>query len=551
MKKDEGLIETERTIGFWFCAAILGVLFASIMARDIDRPFYGLHSWAAASGSWAARAHVKYGLGYTKGMSTWAVGDPPTQNPKRYNDHPQLNVLAAAFFMRIFGVNEASRRITILIFSVISLLLFLRILRGLLDDKTTLLAGLILVLFPISGYFGFGYFHIVTGLLAIWCYLVLIGAITNGPKPGLIHKIGLAAGLFLGLQFAWNGFFYALAIGLHYVFRCIRRKQWPDKTLLAILVLAPLLSLALDFTIMAAGYGWDTDKIVELYKWRSAKGEEPKFLWGKWFLKFFEFAQTNFTLPVLIAAGLYLTLGQWIILAPNPMRELAGEQTIRTRRFPQFWLFLMIPLSQLLILRGALWRHQTWEQPFGPFIAIAAALGLMLLWDILKKVHRVLAYGVISAVAVVGVVFLINGTNYYYAVRWQSPTKIKMLKTLNHLIPPNRYLLSFEPFMVNQHVSKGAYYRPEIAWHLDREIVQARTLEEIEKQAKTGMFPFYLMPVIDNNPYLNKLRAALEKRYQVLAVFPGESGEQTKDGKFFKAGMYTYIIFNLQARRSD
>jgi len=47
----------------------------------ITRPYGGLHSDAAAAGAWAARSHLKYGLGYTKGYRTLVVGDPPPAYP--------------------------------------------------------------------------------------------------------------------------------------------------------------------------------------------------------------------------------------------------------------------------------------------------------------------------------------------------------------------------------------------------------------------------------------------------------------------------------------
>ena len=540
MKKEDSLIQSNKARNFWLCAGLLVVLLCSILARDITRPFYGLHSWAAAHGSWLARNHIKYGFGYTKGMSTWAVGDPPKKNPQRYIDHPQLGVLSASLFMRIFGINEFSRRITKIILSVITLLLFLRILKGLLDEKTTLLAGLIYVLFPITGYFGLGYWFTLMGFSAIWCYLVLIRSLKDGPEPKPVHKLGLAVSLFLTLQFGWNGFFYAFAIGLHYVARCVFRKQLPDKSLLAILILAPLSSLTLNFTLMAAGYGWNFQRIIELYKWRSAKGEMPEFLWGAWFAKFWEFAITNFTLPILITAIVYLTFGQLFVFMETKPSE---ENKRRSRQFPQFWLFLITPVSQLLILRGALWKHQTWEHPLGPFIAIAAALGVMLLADILKKVHRRLATA--STVVLVGIffVFCVKGTNYYYAIRWQSPTKMEMLKSLREKIPPDKALLSYDPFMVDQHKSKGAHYRPEIAWHLDREIIQARTFAEVQKYALTGRFPYYLVPAVDQ---LSPLIAQLRKQYkfEYVAGHPGEF----RNGKFFKRGMMPHMIFDLSSK---
>jgi len=72
----------------------------------ITRPFYGLHSWDNAHMAWAARSHVKYGLGYTRGYSTPAVGDPPSAHPQRYVSHPSLETLITAFGMLLFGTEE-------------------------------------------------------------------------------------------------------------------------------------------------------------------------------------------------------------------------------------------------------------------------------------------------------------------------------------------------------------------------------------------------------------------------------------------------------------
>jgi len=87
--KQPGLCEKH----FWIFA--FSVILISILTRVFDfslkptsykglfinRPYYGLHSWANANRAWAARNHVKYGLGYTKGYHTLAVGDPPPVHP--------------------------------------------------------------------------------------------------------------------------------------------------------------------------------------------------------------------------------------------------------------------------------------------------------------------------------------------------------------------------------------------------------------------------------------------------------------------------------------
>ena len=57
----------------------------------VTRPYYGLHSWGSANRAWAARSHVNYGLGYTKGYRTLVVGDPPPA-------HPQAVIEVAIYF---------------------------------------------------------------------------------------------------------------------------------------------------------------------------------------------------------------------------------------------------------------------------------------------------------------------------------------------------------------------------------------------------------------------------------------------------------------------
>jgi hypothetical protein len=537
MKKEVGLNQTDKTLNFWFCGGLLVVLFVSIITRGINRPFYGLHSWAQASGAWAARSHVRYGLSYTKGVSTWAVGYPPKAAPQRYWDHPQLNVLMAAVFMKIFGINEWASGIGVAIVDVLALLIFLLIVRDISSERVAIISGTIYILFPLTSYFGMGSWTTLLGYLSIWLYLIITGHTARNPKK--FHYTCLAASLFLGIQFDWSVFFFAMGIGVHYVLVClIKRKpfNWP---LLIILAAAPACSMLLNFTIMAAGYNWDVNKITELYKWRSAKGEMPSFEWDKWFKQMWEFAVTNFTIPAIIAAIAYLTIGQFFVFTTPK-----GKTGTRLLQFPCFWLFFLIPFFQLFILKGCLWRHQTWEQSLTPLIAIGTTLAILTINEILKEIYGYLVFAADGLLAIILLVSCIIGTHFYYAIRWQPEAKIKMFQMLNSRIPPDKALLSFEDFIVNQHESKGGFIRPEIAWYLDRDIVQATTFQQVQEFAKTGKYPYYLVPYIPN---LAELINQLKQLYKYEYV-PGDPGETTKDGKFLKASMFSYMIFDLTSK---
>jgi hypothetical protein len=528
---------------FWPIASLIIILLIISYTRGMPRPFGGLHSWADASGAWAARSHINYGLSYTKGMTTWAVGNPPAQNPQRYMDHPQIAVLFLSMFMKIFGVSEFSYQLQTVLMSIGTLIIILKLFKGLMDNKTALLAAMIYTLFPIISYFGTGGFPDLFGFLAIYAYLGITDRIEIH-KSKRYYMVILGVSLFMSLQFGWTGFFFGMAIGFDYLFQCLLKKKMPNIKILAVIAGGPLSSLFLDFLVMAINYG-GINKIIELYRWRSAKGEVAVFEWGAWFAKMWEFASTNFSVPVLIAAILYLTIGQLIVFS-QPKTAEAG---FRARRFPCLFLFFLLPFFQLFILKGALWRHQTWEMPLCPLVAIAAAQGAMLLGDLFSKINKKYAVAAVVAVTSIFLVYLIIGTNYYYAVRWQPEAKIDMFKMLNSRIPPDKHLLSFDPFVVDQHESKGAFYRPEIAWYLDREIIQAAKLEEITAAAKTGKYPFYLMPLSVGDPqtdaYLSNLSKQLGQFYKYEYI-PGVSGETDSKGRFLKAGMSNYILFDLE-----
>jgi 4-amino-4-deoxy-L-arabinose transferase-like glycosyltransferase len=541
--------EQECGVNYWLCVVGIIILMVCQECRDIGRPLSGLHSWADATGLWATRVHVNYGLKYTKGLTTWAVGEPPKDNPQRYYDHPQLGGFLSYLFCLVFGVHEWSLRLLTVLISIVTMWLFMLILKKLMDPLPALLAGLLYAIFPLTAYFYTGAWSTLFGFSAIYFYLVIINAFNDDNRPAFCHRAGLAASLFLGLQFNWVGFFYALAIGTHYVFRCVKRKEFPSVGLIAIMILAPAASMAVTFTIMAAGYGWDVQKIVELFTWRAGKGEYQEqmdaFNWSFWFSTLWKHASTNYTVPVLIGVILYFTVGQLFVFR--------GVKDVKTgkfpRQFPQFWLFFMVPFFALFILRGCLWQHQTWLFPLTPCIAIAASLGVFVVWDLIKTINAKVATTAVLVVLSVFTSFCIAGTNYYYAIRWQPEQKIQMFKMLNARIPADKYLLSFDAFIVDQHTAKGAFYRPEIAWYLDREIVQAMKLEEITEAAKTGKYPFYLMPMALGDPQLDKYLSELSKQLGQLYRYeyiPGVSGEVDKKGRFLKAGMPSYLLFDLQ-----
>ena len=486
----------------------------------------------------------------------------------------------------LLGVNEWALRVMNIICTIITLFLFLKILRHLFDDITALLAGLFFCLFPLTAFFGVNMWLYPLAFLAFWCYLAIIGALRDVTEKKW-HKIVLAAAIFLAIQMTWEGFFFAMALGVHYVCLCIKRRKKPDWILFSILAIAPFASLALDFTILAAGQNWDFKRLFELARIRSTSGELGSLTWSMWFGRFLEHALTNFSLPVLIAVLFSITFGQ-IYAALN--KKISRLYTLR---FNQFWLFVMPAFFQLVLLRGTLYPHQYWERPMVLGMAVGTALAIMVIFDILKKYNFFASIIASAAITILLCAGCIYGINYYYGIRWENPTRMKMFKDLNSKIPTGMALLSVEPLTVDQFPGiKAASYRPEIAWYLDREIVPCgeqfveinsrnsavinipKFLDDIAQKAKTGRFKYYMVPALfsvvrNQTEYpvtnLKQVIDELSKRYKIDSeneYIPWESRKvpwtqfvlwiytlnpRAQQETFYRRGMLPTVIFDLSS----
>ncbi|MFC1694923.1 ArnT family glycosyltransferase [Pseudomonadota bacterium] len=526
---------------------LLVALYASIMSRDITEPFYGLHSWAQAHLSWLARSHVNYGLQYTNGLYTWAVGMPPPESPAHYLDHPQLPSLLNAVSLYVFGVNDWAQRLGTLLVSILSLILLLAFLRRLYDETTSLLAGFIYVMLPITGYFYWiGTWLFPVTLIAFWCYITLIDGFGEKSEPRPIHLTGLGVSLFLMVQLNWVGFMYAAAIGTHYVIWSLWKKRFPDIKLFLILLLTPLISLALVMTILIAARDWNYQQMIDLFMWRSTPTDDAFRTLPAWWENFFLKLRTNFTLLVLVLAGAYF-LEALIHFGWKRSVRIAGksnttssdsiEENINARGFKFIWIFLVPGVLYVAVFTEAMWVHQFKYSYFSLFIAIAAALALLRLRDLLTTSGLVIANMAAAVSLIVIFVFCIVGLNAYHDIEWYPPKKIEMFENLSHRLRPDQSLLSYESYVVSENPAKGSFYRPEIAWYLDREIVVARSLPEIQKYSASGKFPYYLMANTKSPLFLE-----MKKIYSYEYI----QGRHSKPGK---VGMPSYHIFDLRSEK--
>ena len=490
---------------FWLLGLCVAGVLVAVMAPGLGRPFYGLHSWGKAHSAWFGRVHAKFGFGYTKGLCTWAVGNPPPENPRRYLDHPQGETFCTGVESMILGWQEWSFRTWMIIKTLATLAVLLALVRGLADGRTALLAGLLFALMPITGFFGVTNWQLPLSWLGVWAYLAATGQLHN--TAARRWHLGLMGAAFvLSLLMSWEGAFFIMAVWVHALALSIVRKTrgqrgyWPA---LAVATVSPLIGLGINFSIMVAGFG-GFDKIWDLYRWRAtqdAHRPDSALTWSAWFGQFWLFARANFS-----------TVGWWTGLASmlfvfgsgavEGLRRLAGRSEKQSKKgakpkakthpppagpgarawgayLPGLGLLALPAVFQLLLLRSALMPHEYWMRPLAPLLAVSTAWVLWLLYDRLAAstaspaAGRAIAALMLAGVTVVLGVYGYMGLQRIRYPRWQHPRKLAMLTGLRNQIPPQKRLLSFDRFRVNEHPVKGEHYRPEIAYYLDRPIDSA------------------------------------------------------------------------------
>jgi hypothetical protein len=495
--------ETKYSPWFLVGTGLLIVLYVFIMSMDIDEPFVGLHSWAQAHISWWARSHVVYGLEYTKGLYTWAVGFPPKEVAEHYLDHPQLPGLFNAVSMLVFGVHDWSQRLGALIISAVSLPFAIALIQRLYGERIALLSGSIYVLFPITGYFywiGALMFPFVIG--AFWSYLALIDGFSEQNGPRRIHVAGLVICLFLMIQINWSGFMYAATIGTHYVLHCLSKKTYPQTSLFLLLLITPFLSLFLVFLILVAARDWNYQAMIEIFLWRSAIPADSGRDLASWWHNLSVMMRDNFTSPALLLAGLGIALAlhskiklylQKAASSYQPLVDGSSSISKNANSLRFIWLFIMPGVFYALVFTEAMFDHQYMYRHFSLFVAIAAASGIYRIWGVLATRKPVIADTVFILLFAFIVIFCAIGLNQYRQIQWYPPKKLEMFERIQASIPPNEALLSYESYLVFEHEAKGLFYRPEVAWYLDREIIVVRSFEEIQHRAESGENTRYLM----------------------------------------------------------
>lgn len=349
---------------------ILFSLAIILIGQNLNKPFWGEHDWNGVRYGNIARNYLRYGLVVTKLGQVENSGQVPSSKFEYYTHYPPLLPILISVSYKIFGISEWSTRLVPLVATSSSLVLIFLIGSTVWDMKRGILASLLVLVTPMSLYFGKNPVHepvvLFFILLSFWGYL------NFKLRKTKIYKYIFVSGLILAEMTAWAGYFLISAITIVSFLR-------KDKVSLKQLIPYWLLSLILFFGhfihIAFLTGSISGGNLFESLLQRSGmlKGVQPEgFNFIGYILRLKLWFSTLFT----IALGLLAII--WIIIK---------KFGINNEDWP-FFVLGVLGFIYITLFTNSVFIHNYLIFYFLPFLGLAAADGLYFLMNfkILKRI---------------------------------------------------------------------------------------------------------------------------------------------------------------------
>lgn len=320
-----------------------------LLLRNISDPFIRFNEdnnavYGLAANNWLRFGIFKLRLGM---VTSWLIS--PEEKITYYTHHPDLFVLPTLFFYKFFGISELTTRISPLIFSIFSLLLFFFLIYEVYKDYfLSFLSSFIFATLPAFTFYGKmldpEIFVLFFSLLSLYLFFKIKNADWTPPTrhPFLIYLFFLI--IFIGSFVGWHFYFAPFIVWFLILFD----KNYPKRKLfLALIPLILLFSFSLTiYHFYILGGGGALADLKESFIVRTAALPLAFWLKRMWFL-----LKLNFTLPILLL-GIF-----WAIYSIF--------QCLKNKKITLDLALLLFPLLVTLIFR------QWVTHPYGPFYYLA------------------------------------------------------------------------------------------------------------------------------------------------------------------------------------
>ncbi|HEX8727038.1 MAG TPA: glycosyltransferase family 39 protein, partial [Ktedonobacterales bacterium] len=342
-----------------------------LLTININVPWQASHEDNGLVFESAAINHIRFGLGYTKGQDYFDISVivpviTPTDtrpqgvsdaqefqyfltgpaHPVLYGDHPALLGLTIAGSLLLFGFHFWAVRLVPIVFTLLALLLFYRLMTLLFNVRIATFASLLFSTFPIAAFYGRDVAHEAPTLCCelgmALCYVLWRRSGRNG------WLLGVAGCVALGGAYGWPMLFFAwILFALDALVR--RRVHW--RLALATAALSTVV-FTLVLVQIAWVSGWSLSHLSSKLAERSGSygadsGVFQAYYWLKYILhhNFFDF-------------------GPWTMLALPVALVFLWRQFRREGLSPRIQMIALFGLggvTHILVFRDGAYVHDYWQ----------------------------------------------------------------------------------------------------------------------------------------------------------------------------------------------
>lgn len=391
-----------------------------LLLKNISDPFIRFNEDNNAVYGLAAENWLKFGIFKLKfGMVTSWISSLE-EKITYYTHHPGLFVLPTLFFYKFFGITELTTRISPLIFSIFSLLLFFFLIYEVYKDYLlSFLSAFVFATLPAFTFYGKMLDHEIFVLFFVLLSFYLFLKIKNTNKKFLFYLFFLT--IFLGNFMGWHFYFAPLIIW----FLIFLDKNYPKRKLFLILI--PLILIfSFSLTIYHFYILGGKEALVDLKK--SFITRTAALPLAFWLNRIYFLLKLNFTLPIFILGFLWLV---YSIFKFFQNKKIALDLVL-----------FLFPLLITLIFR------QWVTHPYGPFYYLpffSLAIGKILYLSG-SKLSEIFKNEIFSLV----LIFLLLGGQFYSGLNSLKffdqnlildKESVKFLKAIKNDFNPNSICL--------------------------------------------------------------------------------------------------------------
>jgi 4-amino-4-deoxy-L-arabinose transferase-like glycosyltransferase len=167
-----GTIKRRRGLVF-LLLVVIGAL--AFQLYEVDEPWVGLKDYNGVAYEIMSRNYLKHGYLETRFGQAINTGPVPDGEFRYYLHHPQIYYILVSFSYHLFGVHEWSARLVSILFSIISLFFFFRLVRKNWGVEEAYYSTFFLAFLPINLYFSRVFLQesaITLGtVLMLWYYM--------------------------------------------------------------------------------------------------------------------------------------------------------------------------------------------------------------------------------------------------------------------------------------------------------------------------------------------------------------------------------------------